>query len=73
MIRTEEKGVAVGSVTDELRPVALNIRTIPWYLRQRLKVYAAQKRVTMDDAVIELIQNGIELGLEDPVKPRKKG
>lgn len=43
----------------KLEPVSLNIRTIPRYLRQRLKVFAAEKGKSMDEVVVDLIQDAI--------------
>ena len=42
-----------------LRQVALNIRTIPYYLRRKLKVMAAEQDKTMDELVIGLIEDAI--------------
>lgn len=50
--------IAVES-NDRLAPVALNIRSIPRYLRQRLKVYAAEIGKPMEDVVIDLIQDAV--------------
>lgn len=44
----------------KLKPVALNIRSIPFYLRQKLKVAAAEVGSTMEDLAIEFITDGLK-------------
>lgn len=42
------------------KPVALNIRTIPYELRRRFKTFCASRSMTMEEAVISLIEEELE-------------
>ena len=42
------------------KPVALNIRSIPYELRQRFKTFCASRSMSMEEAVISLIEEELE-------------
>lgn len=58
------------STKTEDKQVAINIRTIPDTLRQRFKIWCVGQKVSMQDAVVALIELAVSGGVTVDAKDK---